>query len=72
MEYFLFSASQLKKQKEIADTLGKTYSPGTVLVGGQYKQFTEKVTDLKKAKFSDYIIVTQGPKGTIKYIGGYR
>lgn len=68
--YFMFSSSQLKLRKEVEQQLGKEYRPGTVIVQGKPKQFTEIVDNPKKSSYSDSIIVTSGILSKTQYNGG--
>lgn len=67
IKYFMFSVSQMNLRKEVESKLGKTYTPGSVLVNGVYKQYTEIVDDPKKSRYPDAIVVTSGDIRFIKY-----
>lgn len=64
---FVFSSSQYKMRKETEKTIGKIYTPGVVLVNGNYKQFTEILSDIKDSRFPDAQIVASGDIDKIKY-----
>lgn len=68
--YFMFSSSQLKLRREVEQKLGKQYRPGTVIVQGVPKQFTEIIDDPKNSAYSDSIIVTSGILSKTQYNGG--
>lgn len=68
--YFMFSSSQLKLRREVEQKLGKQYRPGTVIVQGVPKQFTEIIDDPKKSAYSDSIIITSGILSKTQYNGG--
>ena len=57
---FLFSREQLKVKKETEKKINKVYVPKEVRVNGVFKPYTEKVTDIKNATYSDATIVTTG------------
>ena len=57
---FLFSREQLKVKKETEKEIHRVYVPKEVRVGGEFKPYTEKVTDIKNASYSDAVIVTTG------------
>lgn len=64
--YFMFSKQQMNMLSESAKKTGRTYIPGTVLVVGSIKQFTEILKE-PNSRFSDAIIVTKGELEKIKY-----
>jgi hypothetical protein len=67
LRYFMYSREQLELKKTVASKRGKTYVPGTVIVNGSAKQFTEMVTDPVNVNFSDAMLVTSGDMRKIKY-----
>ena len=67
IRYFMFSASQMKLKKEIAEKLGRELVLGTVIIKGEAKQFTEIVKNPNSMRYSDAQIVAQGDIRTIKY-----
>lgn len=56
--YFIFSRQHLNKLQETFKTVGKNYTPGTVVVKGVVKQYTE-ILYRKFTIYSDYIVVAQ-------------
>lgn len=67
ISYFIFSDSQYLSKEDRAKRINKKFSSGLVLVNGNWKQYTDIVSDLNNLKFSDSIIVTSGNKSDIKY-----
>lgn len=58
--YFVYSSEQKKLNEQIYKKANKTYTPGTILVRGKKKQFTDILLDMKTSKYSDVQIVAQG------------
>lgn len=67
IKYFLFSSQQMKMKVEIEAKIGKKYRPGTVLVNGNYKQFTEISDTPNSTRFPDSIIVASGVLSEMRY-----
>lgn len=67
IKYFLFSSQQMKMKVEIEAKIGKKYRPGTVLVNGTYKQFTEISDTPNSTRFPDSIIVASGVLSEMRY-----
>lgn len=67
IKYFVFSSTQFNDKKEICKKLGKTYKPGTVLINGSYKQYTDILESPKHPKYSDTIIIASGDIQNMKY-----
>lgn len=65
--YFMFSVTQMNNSEKINKTIGKKYKPGTVLVNGSYKQFTEIVNRLEDVKYPDAILVASGVLSEMRY-----
>lgn len=65
--YFMFSVTDMNRRKEIEAKLGRKYKPGKVRVRGDYKPFTEMVTDPSLSKYPDATIVASGEKEQMKY-----
>lgn len=59
-KYFVFSSTQLKQKREVAKKLGKKLELGTVLVLGNYKQFTDVINSPNHSIYSDAIVITSG------------
>lgn len=68
--YFMYSSDQYKIRAEANKRLGKQYKPGTVMINGKMKQYTEIVTDPSKATYCDAIVVASGPKDRMKFTRG--
>lgn len=66
-KYFMFSAAQMNERKQIEKKIGRNYTPGTVLVNGVYKPYTEIVDNPKNCRYSDAIIVIAGDINKITY-----
>ena len=58
--YFVYSLEQKKLNEELYKKANKTYTPGTILIRGKHRQFTDILLDIKQSKFSDVQIVAQG------------
>lgn len=58
--YFVYSVEQRKEKEAIAKKLGKIYTPGSVVVKGYRKPFTDVVLDLNTFRYSDVQIVITG------------
>lgn len=65
--YFVYSATQYDKQKEISEKLGKPFEKKYVITQGKAKLYTDIVTNLDNCKFSDSITINQGILKDIKY-----
>lgn len=65
--FFMFSVTDMNRRKEIESKLGRKYEPGKVRVKGDYKPFTEILSDPSLSKYPDAIIVASGEKETMKY-----
>ena len=58
-KYFIYSKEQHKTRTAVEKTIGKTFTPGTVMVRGERKKYTE-VNTTGKSKFSDAKIIAEG------------
>lgn len=65
-KYFIYSKEQHKTRTEVEKKIGKTFTPGTVMVKGERKRYTE-MNSTGKSKFSDAKIVTEGEESRITY-----
>jgi len=65
--YFMFSAEQLRLKKEIESKIGRIFVPGTIIVNGGKKQYTEMCTNPNSTRFSDSTIVASGDIRKITY-----
>ena len=55
--YFIYSAEQKKEKQDIAKKTGGTYIPGTVIVNGRPKPYTDIVRDSSKFRYGDTSLV---------------
>lgn len=67
ISYFIFSDSQYSSKEDRAKRINKKFSSGLVLVNGNWKQYTDIVTNLDNLKFSDSVVITSGIKSEMKY-----
>lgn len=67
-KYFLFSSMQLKFRRETEKKLGKTFTPGQVIVNGVKMPFTELSSNPpSKSRYSDSKTVYHGDPSKVKY-----
>ena len=59
--YFLYSEQQNKERSEIEKKMSRVFSPGTVIVNGRKKIFTE-LSRSSKNRYPDCKIVAEGLK----------
>lgn len=64
--YFLYSEQQQQHRSELENKMSRTFIPGTVIVNGQKKKFTEKSTKDNNI-FPDTKIVAEGLESIMKY-----
>lgn len=64
--YFIYSDEQLAFQKKMEQKVGKTYTPGTVIVNGRVRSFTE-LSRSGKSTYSDAVVVAEGDVKKFKY-----
>lgn len=57
---FIFSSEQKKQKAAIALNDGHTYIPGTVIVNGRPKQYTDMIISMSNCMFGDAIVVAKG------------
>lgn len=65
--YFVYSPEQKKDKMAIAKRAGNVYTPGSVIIKGRQKQFTDIVNDMHNCKYGDATIVCQGDIRRIEY-----
>ena len=65
-KYFLYSSEQLKLRKDVETRMGRKFKPGTVIVNGSRKLFTE-LSPNPTSRFSDAIVVAQGDPTLMNY-----
>lgn len=68
VKYFLFSSQQMKMKMEVEAKIGRKYKPGTVLVKGRYKQFTDILDTPTSIRFPDSILVASGKLSEMTYV----
>jgi hypothetical protein len=62
--YFMYSGEQIKEKNTVLEKSNKKFRPGTVVVNGQRKEFTQIVKDTSKmSRFVDAVIVCEGILG---------
>jgi|JFJP01.1.fsa_nt_gi hypothetical protein len=64
--YFHFSKQQLDERTVAEAKLGNKYYPGTVIVKGKEKSFTDIIAT-PVSRYNDAILITQGELDKIKY-----
>lgn len=65
--YFIYSAIQKKDKEKIYKQANKTYMPGSVMVKGYSKPFTDIVLKIENCPYSDAQVVIQGDIRKISY-----
>lgn len=66
-KYFIYSKEQYKARTEIEKKIGKTFTPGTVMVKGERKKYTE-VNTTGKSKYSDAKIIAEGEEERMNFL----
>lgn len=66
-KYFLYSAEQLKEKQEVLAKVGKLFTPGTVVVNGTRKNYTQLSDTPNLPRFIDTVIVAEGDITNITY-----
>lgn len=64
--YFLYSEQQNKERSEIDKKMSRVFSPGTVIVNGRKKIFTE-LSKSSTNRYPDCKIVAEGLKSKMMY-----
>lgn len=64
--YFLYSEQQQKSRSEIEAKMSRIFVPGTVIVNGQKKKFTEKSRKDTNI-YPDVKVVASGLESVMKY-----
>lgn len=64
--YFLYSEQQYKERTELDRKMSMTFSPGTVVVNGRKKIFTEMSRNSKN-RYPDCKVVAEGFKGKLTF-----
>lgn len=66
-KYFLYSKDHLDEQLTILEKRSKVFIPGTVVVNGVRKQFTQLSSSPTMPRFIDTKIVAEGEESSFKY-----
>ena len=64
--YFLYSEQQNKERSEIEKKMSRVFSPGTVIVNGRKKIFTE-LSKSSSNRYPDCKIIAEGCKSKMMY-----
>lgn len=64
--YFLYSEQQLADRTRIERTLNRVFNPGTVVINGKKKRFTE-ISKNSTNRYPDCQIVAEGYKSQITF-----
>lgn len=65
--YFIYSPEQKKDKMAIAKRAGNVYTPGSVVIKGRQKQFTDIVNSMDRCKYGDAVVVCSGDIRRIEY-----
>ena len=65
--FFIYSQFQRKEKENIANNMSKKYVPGSLVIKGQKKLFTDIVLNTNNVRYSDYKIVAEGDIRKMKY-----
>lgn len=68
--YFLYSEQQNKERSEIEKKMSRVFSPGTVIVNGRKKIFTE-LSKSSSNRYPDCKIIAEGWKSKMMYTPPY-
>lgn len=66
-KYFLYSEEQLREKNTVLDSTGKTFSPGTVVVNGVRKKYTQLSDTPDLPRFIDTKIIAEGYLNNFTY-----
>ena len=66
IKYFLYSSEQLQLRKSVEQRMGNVFKPGTVIVNGKRRPFTE-LSSNPKSRFADAIVVASGDPTLMNY-----
>lgn len=64
--YFLYSEQQYKERSEIEKKMSRVFSPGSVIVNGRKKIFTE-LSKSSTNRYPDCKIIAEGLKSKMMY-----
>lgn len=68
IKYFVYSRAQYKLRNEIEQKLGKSFVPGTIIVKGEQKLYTELTDSPNNIQFPDTEVIWAGDIRTVSYI----
>lgn len=66
-KYFLYSDEQIKEKNEVLSKTGKEFEPGTVVVNGTRKKFTQMSDSDTLSRFVDTKVVAKGYINTMTF-----
>lgn len=64
--YFLYSEQQLKERTAIEKSMARVFRPGTVIINGRKKQFTE-MSKVSSNRYPDCKVIAEGYKSKMNY-----
>lgn len=67
VKYFLYSDEQISEKNKILGPSGKQFVPGTVVIGGTRKKFTQLSDQSTISRFVDCKIVASGEIDSFTY-----
>ena len=70
--YFIYSSTQKKDKEKIYKQANREYQPGSVIVRGSSKPFTDILLNVESCPYSDAQVVIQGDIRKIQYISPTR
>ena len=65
--YFLYSEQQFKERTTVEKKLSRIFTPGTVIINGRKKTFTE-MSKKSSNRYPDCKVVAEGYLSKIKYV----
>ena len=66
-KYFLYSEEQLKEKNQVLEPTGKMFVPGTVVVNGTRKKFTQLSNSAELPRFIDTKLIAEGHLNNFTY-----
>lgn len=66
-KYFLYSEEQYKEKNTILNKAGKIFEPGTVVVNGTRKKYTQLSSTPTMERYIDTKIIAEGDLNNIVY-----
>ena len=67
MKYFLYSDEQIKEKNKILARASKKFVPGTVVINGTRKKFTQLSDSPTISRFVDCKVVASGDESNFTY-----